>query len=535
MESVTYGVNLNQNDFNQLIDILHKKFNTLSNKYITGILVKKLPNADILHANKPTESRGKTTHIAFTTKSRYFFNDILGTSFLDSHDDYDEKIELPIKVENSYSNSNEQSDDQEFIETHTVIWRIPKKDQNQLGLSKTEVNGDAFQRFREDMYTDDFLIVIKCTDSNINESYEKELYTILIKPDDTENYELLSNINTRPGAQLFEIENPKGNMEVHEETPPLDLSTTEIIGENIIYYGVPGTGKSYKVNEEFEGNFYRATFYEDYSYADFVGQVAPVLKQTEDPSKEDRLVYEFVPGDFAKVLKNAIQRPSETHNFVIEELNRANTAAVFGDIFQLLDREKGISKYTINNEKLGRYIYANADHAFVSQWLNVYINENEIRIPNNLNIIATMNTSDQNIHPLDTAFTRRWDMEYIPVDFNKLTKDLYINGLNIRWKEFAEYVNTTILSLNLMNSEDKQLGPFFATEHIITDANKFANKVLVYLWKDVFKHSKDELFDTDKVVGIQSLLKTFNNHPLDVFNNEFKNSFGNTPGDEHDE
>lgn len=212
-------------------------------------------------------------------------------------------------------------------------------------------------------------------------------------------------------------------------------------------------------------------------------------------------------------------------NFVIEELNRANTGAVFGDVFQLLDRKNFISEYAINNEQLAKYIYSDTTKDFIYRWLKIDISKFEIKIPNNLNIIATMNTSDQNIYPLDTAFTRRWQMEYVSVDFNKLENDFNVEGLDIPWREFAEYVNHKILSHNIINSEDKQIGPFFASRETISDRSKFANKVLVYLWKDVFKHNKEDLFNTDIILGIQSLIQTYNKNPYDVFNDEFKSRF----------
>lgn len=530
MESITYGVNLDKDAVEQIKEMLKSNFDTFRQKYITGILIKKLPAADVPRVNKPAGTGGKTSHIAFTTKSRYFFNDILGASFLDSRDGYDEKIQLPIKVDSKYANSREVSEDLEFVNTHTVIWRIPKDSDNQLGMSKTEFNDTVFQRYREDMYPNNYFLIIKCTDYQEQTNYERDLYTILIKEEeDNTEYQLLSKLYRGPGIGIFEEEYPKASIEVHEEKPKLQLSQNKNKGQNIIYYGVPGTGKSFNVDEKFKENLYRATFYEDYSYSDFVGQVAPLLRK--EKGKEDRLVYEFVPGDFAKVLRKALEQPGQTHNFIIEELNRANTAAVFGDVFQLLDRENGVSKYKINNEQLAKFIYKDLNLEFINDWLAVDGSKNEIRIPNNLNLIATMNTSDQNIHPLDTAFTRRWDMEYVAVDFGKLEEDLYIEGLNIRWKEFGEYVNNKILSLNLMNSEDKQLGPFFASKDVITDKIKFANKVLVYLWKDVFKHSKEELFNTDIILGIQSLLHTFKNNPFEVFNDEFKSHFLNQTGD----
>lgn len=524
METIVYNINLNQEQINTITTILKEQYETFRNKHIVGVLIKKLPKADVLPVNKPPGTKGKTTHLAFTTRSRYFFVDYLGASYIDSNINDETNFKLPVKVENKYSNNSTEN---EFIDTYTYIWRSIKSQDNQIGISLTEKDDNAFHRFREDMYVDDFLIFVKCVNSKIKADYVKDLYSVIIKPKKADFYQTLSEIYHGTQLRLYEEENLFGNMELNEEKSNIDIDSIfplpKLKGENIIYYGVPGTGKSYDIDQKYQTNLFRTTFYEDYSYSDFIGQVAPVLRGND--TKTQKLVYEFVPGDFAKVLKFSIDNPTKMVNFVIEELNRANTGAVFGDVFQLLDRKNFISEYAINNEQLAKYIYSDTTKDFIYRWLKIDISKFEIKIPNNLNIIATMNTSDQNIYPLDTAFTRRWQMEYVSVDFNKLENDFNVEGLDIPWREFAEYVNHKILSHNIINSEDKQIGPFFASRETISDRSKFANKVLVYLWKDVFKHNKEDLFNTDIILGIQSLIQTYNKNPYDVFNDEFKSRF----------
>ena len=137
-----------------------------------------------------------------------------------------------------------------------------------------------------------------------------------------------------------------------------------------------------------------------------------------------------------------------------------------------------------------------------------------------------MNTSDQNINALDSAFTRRWDTEYIPIDFYKLDEDFIIDGLNINWSIFAQKVNEKILSSDMLNAEDKQLGPFFAKESTITSSTLFSNKILVYLWKDVFKVNKSIIFNTDNIKGINSLINSYSTNPSSVFNDDFLSELG---------
>ena len=267
-------------------------------------------------------------------------------------------------------------------------------------------------------------------------------------------------------------------------------SGKHIIGYNKIFYGVPGSGKSYKVKEEVikkelgieDGCVIRITFYPDYSNSDFIGQIMPI-------DEGDSVKYRFVPGPFAEALKKAYEvGKSKPVALVIEELNRGNAAAIFGDTFQLLDRdEKGYSAYPIHNSALSKYLG----------------NPDEIRIPNNLFIIATMNTSDQGVFVLDTAFTRRWLFEYVRNEFadDFVMKDYVLPRMKgLSWEEFLNAVNRFIVTRPISsNSEDKQIGVYFLenlTGYTEEEAAKrFANKVLRYLWSDVYKYKHDAMFD----------------------------------------
>ena len=174
-------------------------------------------------------------------------------------------------------------------------------------------------------------------------------------------------------------------------------------GENIIFYGVPGSGKSHTIKTKYKENEYtfeKLVFHPDYSYSDFVGQIMPVLK-------DKGVSYDFVPGPFTNVLKKAYNDPSGKYILVIDEINRGNAPAIFGEVFQLLDRDNdGNSDYDINNADIAKIVYGknNADKP--------------IKIPSNLWIVATMNTSDQNVFTLDTAFQRRFSMQLIENKFD---------------------------------------------------------------------------------------------------------------------
>lgn len=273
-----------------------------------------------------------------------------------------------------------------------------------------------------------------------------------------------------------------------------------------ILYGAPGTGKSYSVfsaiaihlgiiNEkeklsdaqrkglENANYIFRTTFHPDYDYAQFVG--------CYKPTKEDdgKITYDFTPQVFTNALVKAYETIDPVY-LVIEEINRGNCAQIFGDIFQLLDRNsEGESEYAINvDEDLKNYLEEKCPNA---------INNGKIKLPRNFNIIATMNTSDQSLFPMDSAFKRRWDWEYVPVDLSDEVDsskfEITIDGSKYKWHDFLRAVNVKIKDVT--KSEDKQMGNFFIKKSV--DAKEFCNKVMFYLWNDISKdyyESNDSLF-----------------------------------------
>lgn len=295
-----------------------------------------------------------------------------------------------------------------------------------------------------------------------------------------------------------------------------------------IYYGAPGSGKSYTVSKliekiyphpiDFDAHCRRLIFHPAYTYEDFVGSIKPV-------SNPDRPVdYMFVPGPLSVLLKEAFCNPTETYYLVIEEINRGNAPAILGDLFQLLDRQpSGKSRYSVQNTEI--YNYMAKDPGLK----NIFA-EGKIWFPANFNIIATMNTADENIFVLDSAFKRRFNLEYVRIDFDTLPEawtktydtfagnrpltslfpgtplaeyvaQLYYEGKLARdWPTFGRLVNKLIDFMNkdarsaenpvlVRIAENKKLGPFFVTEADLLERETFVNKVIFYLKQDVFPYS----------------------------------------------
>lgn len=286
-------------------------------------------------------------------------------------------------------------------------------------------------------------------------------------------------------------------------------------GQNKLFYGVPGSGKSYYIKHQYslnENNSMRVVFHPDYTYSDFVGQILPKISKGENGS-ENRLEYKFTPGPFTKILEKAYANPNQEFYLIIEELNRGNAPAIFGEIFQLLDRnESGESEYSITNAEIADIVFENP--------------ETPIKIPANLSILATMNTSDQNVFTMDTAFQRRWIMVYVPNKFESPQADYSIVDTKITWKAFAETVNKKLAEISgeLTSTEDKSLGAYFARKEDFEDRSRFAEKVLKYLWDDAFKMERSAIFKAS-FNTLSSIIETFKNekfkNPLsEVLNNE---------------
>lgn len=277
-------------------------------------------------------------------------------------------------------------------------------------------------------------------------------------------------------------------------------------GENIILYGVPGCGKSYTIAKEYchnEEYMERVVFHPDYTYTDFVGQILPRCS-------EGKVSYDFVPGSFTRILKKATHDPSNKYYLVIEEINRGNAAAIFGDIFQLLDRTDGVSKYGVSNEQIANEVYGEADAL--------------VKLPGNLTILATMNTSDQNVFTLDNAFKRRWKMRNITSNVLECPfANERLCDSDITWASFVTTINKLIISSSKdsIGNEDKRLGAYFIQKEDVKSVDFFSEKVLMYLWNDAFKYNRELIFKTEYET-LEDILHQFKKIKFKVFADSVK-------------
>lgn len=357
-----------------------------------------------------------------------------------------------------------------------------------------------------------------------------------------------------------EIENLK---QLFKKFIPLKNKVNSIFPSQKILFGAPGTGKSFKV-DDFEKGYglenveesrkFRTTFHPDYDYAQFVGAYKPRKKDDD----KDIITYDFVPQVFAKAYVaawkqyfsagDALTTDNQVY-LVIEEINRGNCAQIFGDIFQLLDRvsdgpDKGFSQYSIDADcDFAEWLKTN-DNGLKSVW-SAYeekVGDGKLKLPPNLNILATMNTSDQSLFPMDSAFKRRFDWEYVPISFTdeegnekeaaKYEIEVFDkDGTPCKregdkpylWKDFVEKINTKILDIT--KSEDKQLGEFFIkpdSGNVISN-KRFLGKVMFYLWNEVCKdeHENESFFRVEKeYFTFQDLYKKEKNGYLKQFMDE---------------
>lgn len=366
----------------------------------------------------------------------------------------------------------------------------------------------------------------------------------------------------------------------------VDISlSSHVSPRQVIFYGVPGSGKSYTIAKELETlgitkeseSEYtkRVVFHPEYTNTDFVGQILP-----QSMENGEKISYPFVAGPFTQILAKAYTHKNKQYALIIEEINRGNAAAIFGELFQLLDRlsedengssngytyTKGWSSYPITNDNINKAIF---------EAYSLYKNDNDfepfipngnfekykanigIRLPPNLSIFATMNTSDQNVFKLDNAFKRRWDLVLIQNEFGETDdeihqRDAQVEGFDFTWEQFRKAANKIITEENDTDSfSDKQLGCWFAKAERISDEEEqfiiprklFADKVLEYLWDDVFSFDEGIFFNianyktfADVAKSVEDKSKTIKIE--DLFSKSFcdeiariKNLSGENPAD----
>ena len=355
-------------------------------------------------------------------------------------------------------------------------------------------------------------------------SYDKVWYPSNIEDFNLSNKEYISYMNTaNTPYYVIELNKPHklNNKKVDESLQQ-------------IYYGAPGTGKSHTVKRHTEGeSVVRTTFHPDSDYSTFVGCYKPTTKEIEmrdvtgkviiehgQPVTENRIIYQFVDQAFLQAYIKAWKFYAEAEDgvdpkkqfLIIEEINRGNCAQIFGDLFQLLDRnDSGFSEYFIHADKDMQKHLSNAFKDYLikdshKDAINsLYPKEDDVvskvlsgeilLFPNNLYIWATMNTSDQSLFPIDSAFKRRWDWEYEPIKYKNINWVIDIEGSKYLWTSFQREINKRIFDAT--NSEDKMLGDYFVnpTDGVITE-KILLNKILFYLWNDVCKDGEGDIFKT---------------------------------------
>ncbi len=337
-----------------------------------------------------------------------------------------------------------------------------------------------------------------------------------------------------------------GDIEMASEyiEPVYNTKLTTKYERNRIVFGAPGTGKSFglKINCEdlmngTEGTYERVTFHPDYTYSQFVGTYKPVMD-----ADGTSIRYDFVPGPFMRVYVEAIKSgrtdTPQPHLLLIEEINRAKVAAVFGDVFQLLDRDDdGVSEYEIQaSEDIRRYL--------AKELGGVPDNYKKIRIPNNMFIWATMNSADQGVFPMDTAFKRRWNFEYLGI--NESEEEIIGIGKivlpgeteAVEWNTVRRVINDRMASEYRIN-EDKLMGPFFLSKKVIaSDENgmiinpdkfmeAFKSKVIMYLYEDAVKQRKHDFFNGCDSSKYSSVCDAFDEKGMAIFGSSVKNTVYN--------
>lgn len=331
-----------------------------------------------------------------------------------------------------------------------------------------------------------------------------------------------------------------------DKMKPLKYDTEEDFDDyerNRIIFGAPGTGKSFSVNKDrekllkelCEDNYERVTFHPDYTYANFVGTYKPV--PTIDDDGKEAITYKYVPGPFMRIYVEAVRSAQsdspKPYLLIIEEINRANVAAVFGDVFQLLDRDdKNISEYEIET--------SNDMRKYLSDKLGVDESVvKSIKIPNNMFIWATMNSADQGVFLMDTAFKRRWDFTYKGINENDqdIQGKTVVLGSKVKqrveWNALRKAINDFLAKQKI--NEDKQLGPYFVSKKIVVpesgneiDSDKFIkvfkNKVIMYLFEDAAKQKKDKLFEGcfQNSTRYSEICREFDEKGIGIFNHDIQ-------------
>ncbi len=553
---VTVGgtVNNTPTTFEELLAVLKESLpyvedDTFSWDGVVAALVIQLTNTDSINKDRPASH---ATQIQLTSereasegarKTEDFFPTLTLNSTFKQW-----RISIPARINNL--NIDALSETPTGLtarwrdDTIQIRRRILNDDGNGNGNPTLHIcYGNDLMPLRELLHVNDYLVLVKCKDSGVYEAFGIRADAAL-----GAGKKMYLSARAQSDSTTFSYSTLDGNPETANRV---------VTGRNIILYGVPGSGKSWTIEHEYcpKGSVVeRLVFHPDYTNADFVGQILPVVDE------DKQVTYEFTAGPLTTIIRDAYYNPKVEYILIIEEINRGNAPAIFGEVFQLLDRlveEKtidgvlypaGTSEYGVTHKYMAEYIYQNPRH--------------KIRIPSNLSIIGTMNTSDQNVFTLDTAFQRRWRMRLIENNFDNVRLSLanaQILDTEVKWRRFCETVNSLIVGnrAKMASAEDKRLGVYFVHEKDLTfddralpsegfvtllveynsllgaerlgniteeqkvrlkeirDAlihnRQFPEKVIKYLWDDAFKFNPEVLFDTGegRMDSLETVIRTF--------------------------
>ncbi len=536
-------------EFSEVLNLIISSCPFLSGNEYDGIIIKKLAATNTISDTGASHQ----SHMAFTGKQKDFFPFLNADGYFnvgyESKDDdlkkyFTLQIPLTIYKENTDAltkglfNLINYTSGKKVVKASVLRSRRNSGD-DQIELSIKSLDDAEFIEFRKLLRVDDFFVLLKKKNC-----LEYDLVGIRSNDKNAENLSKCTDFYKLPTQTPVGIEN--FDVKPAKKLFPTPSATFFTSPEQIIFYGVPGSGKSheikhkleeeYKIPEEKQDVFVeRTVFHPEYTNADFIGQIMPKLVQ----GKTD---FVFKPGPFTSILKKALYDSQNRYVLIIEEINRGNAAAIFGELFQLLDRigdaskatshekefntyGKGWSEYFVMNSEINNYI-RDSDDTFDGKALDIngihFSANTGIRLPPNLSILATMNTSDQNVFTLDNAFQRRWDMKLIEnvfgdTDEEKHQKSAFVDSAKqITWEKFQTAINIKIGKMSedagLSSMEDKRLGCWFVKavkqgDDYIISKDLFAEKVLKYLWDDAFKFCREKVFNN--YTNLESLTRDF--------------------------
>ena len=519
---------------------------------VNGILIIQLKNTDSLNKERDAshatqiQITSESIPIPGMSKTEDFFPTLtLNTSFKSWRISLDARINkanIALLDNRSSYESGGWLDD-----TIQIRRRLLNESNDNPGNPALQIcYGDDLMPIRQKLQVNDYLVFVKRKLASVY-----EVFGVKSDVDLGAGKRLFKSDKASNDSTVFSISQLTDEKEdVATAINYLDFTERKQTGTNVLLYGVPGSGKSWTIEHEYckkNSHVERLVFHPDYTYSDFIGQILPAVDANGQVS------YKFTPGPFTNILEQAYKHPQEEYILVIEEINRGNAPAIFGEVFQLLDRkvEKsdlnddgypiGTSEYGITNANIAKIVYGDSEH--------------KVRIPSNLAIIGTMNTSDQNVFTLDTAFQRRWQMRLIENNFETVDRklaDAEILDTGITWEVFCTEINDIIVGNNvrMTSSEDKRLGAYFVklmdlqkdpkmgnlsdgeyddlrkkeSAGVITSEDdarlaeirkamkqnrRFPEKVIKYLWDDAFKFNREVIFETTEYRSLESVIRAF--------------------------